>query len=228
MSVRYDILLQGSSAMLDVGYIGLTNITLIHAENGPILVDVGHGVNWQGLEKALADRGMTPRDVPKIFLSHLHHDHVLNLHKFPHAEVFVSRAEYDYAADPHPKDPFIPFMVREQVMTHKVNFLEGSGELTPGVKYLPAPGHTPGCVALVLDREDGGRTVVAQDAIKFPKEVLARRVNDAFDTPERATETIRHLLTLGDRIIPGHWCEMRREGDTFVWDDAMDFNLRFR
>ena len=228
MTVSYEILLKGSSAMLDVGYIGLTNLTLIHTDTGPILVDVGHAVNWQGLERALAERGMAPKDVPRIFLSHLHCDHVLNLHKFPETtEVFVSRAEYEYAANPHPKDPFVPFMVREQVAKYRTHFLEGSGELAPGVRYLPAPGHTPGCMALVLDTE-GGKTVVAQDAIKFPKEVFAQRVNDAFDTPERATETIRHLLTLGDRLIPGHFVEMRREGDSWTWDDAAELNLLLR
>ncbi|UOM32569.1 MBL fold metallo-hydrolase [Acuticoccus sp. I52.16.1] len=228
MTVSYEILLEGSAAALDIGYIGLTNITLVHTDTGPILVDVGHMVNRQGLERALAERGMRPADVGRIFLSHLHGDHVLNLHMFPTStEVFVSRTEYEYAANPHPKDPFVPFMVREQVARYRTRFLEGAGELAPGVRYLPAPGHTPGCTALVLDTA-GGRTVVAQDAIKFPKEVFTQRVNDAFDTPERATETIRHLLTLGDRLIPGHFVEMYREGDTWTWDKAAEVNLRLR
>jgi hypothetical protein len=70
--------------------------------------------------------------------------------------------------------------------------------------------------------------VVAQDAVKFPKEALNERVDHAFDTQERAAATIKMLLPLADRLIPGHFMEMYRENGTFTWDDTMEFPLVIR
>ena len=226
--VSYEILVHGNSAFLDTGYIGLTNITLINTGSGYLLVDVGHTVNRQGLVKALSERGLVPSDIDKVFLSHLHCDHVLSLDLFPYrTKLFVSRAEHEYVAQPHPDDPWVPFMVREQLAKYDLTLLEGSGELVDGVSYLPAPGHTPGCYALVLDTP-GAKVVVAQDAIKFPKELITERVDHAFDNQERASATIRNLKTLGDRIIPGHYSEFYKEHGDFVWGGAMQLNVRIR
>ena len=140
----------------------------------------------------------------------------------------ASETEFEYAAKPHPEDPWIPWMVREQLGKYELRLLDGAGEFQSGLRYVPAPGHTPGCYALILDTPDKGRVVVAQDAVKFPKEALNQRVDHAFDTQERAAETIRMLLPLADRLIPGHFMEMRRENGVFTWDDTMEFPLLIR
>lgn len=142
--VRYEIIVKGNNLRLASGYLGMTNITLIHTHDGPMLVDVGHTVNRQGVVAALKERGLTPADIPRVFLSHLHVDHVMNIGLFPFStEVFVSRAEYEYAADPHPDDPWIPWMIREQLAKYRLRLLDGPGDFQDGIRYLPAPGHTP-------------------------------------------------------------------------------------
>ena len=225
----YEIIVKGNNLRLAEGFLGMTNITLIRGNDGYILVDVGHTVNRLALQNALKARGLAPRDIRRVFLSHLHNDHVMNIDLFPfETEVFVSRAEFEYAASPHPDDPWIPWMVREQVSKYKLNLLDGAGELQEGIRYVPAPGHTPGCYALVLDTADKGRVVVAQDAIKFPKEALNARVDHAFDTQERAAATIRSLLPLADRLIPGHFMEMIKTDGSFTWDDTMEFPIVIR
>jgi len=225
----YDIIVKGNNLRLTDGYLGMTNLTLIKSNDGYILVDVGHTVNRQGLIRGLKERGLTPKDIRRVFLSHLHNDHVMNIDLFPYTtEVFVSRAEFEYAANPHPEDPWMPWMVREQISKYKLHLLDGVGEFQSDIRYVPAPGHTPGCYALILDTADKGRVVVAQDAIKFPKEALNARVDHAFDTPERATQTIKMLLPLADRLIPGHFMEMYREDGSFTWDDTMEFPIVIR
>lgn len=228
MAVEYEIIVHGNNLRLSVGYLGMTNITLIHTDQGPMLVDVGQAINRQGLVAGLAKKGLKPSDVPRIFLSHMHNDHVMNIDLFPYTtEVYVSRAEYEYAANPHPEDPWVPWMVREQLAKYDLRFLDGPGEFQADIKYLPAPGHTPGCYALALETTRG-TVVVAQDAIKFPKEALNARVDHAFDTQERATQTVRHLLSIADRIIPGHFMEMYKENGSFTWDDVMEFQIVMR
>lgn len=229
MTVDYDIVVKGNNLRLADGFLGMTNLTLIKGNDGYILVDVGHTVNRQGLVKGLKQRGLVPADIRRVFLSHLHNDHVMNIDLFPFStEIFVSRAEWNYVANPHPDDPWVPWMVREQLEKYNLKLLDGAGEFQSGIRYVPAPGHTPGCYALILDTTHKGRVVIAQDAIKFPKEALNARVDHAFDTQERASETIRMLLPLADRLIPGHFMEMYRADGTFTWDDTMDFNLLVR
>lgn len=229
MAVDYEIIVKGNNLRLVGGFLGMTNLTLIRTNDGYMLVDVGHTVNRQGLVAALAERGLAPGDVRRVFLSHLHNDHVMNIDLFPYTtEVFVSRTEFDYAASPHPEDPWIPWMVREQLSKYRLNLLDGAGEFQSDIRYVPAPGHTPGCTALILDTAAKGRVVVAQDAIKFPKEALNARVDHSFDTPERAAATIRMLLPLADRLIPGHFTEMYRQDGSFTWDDTMEFPLLIR
>jgi glyoxylase-like metal-dependent hydrolase (beta-lactamase superfamily II) len=90
-----------------------------------------------------------------------------------------------------------------------------------GVRWLAAPGHTPGLIALVLDETPHGRIVLASDAIKTAKEALERRCDLAFDTAERGSATIARLLDLQpDRLVPGHFPEMRRTEDGWTWDAA--------
>ncbi|MCZ6673167.1 MAG: MBL fold metallo-hydrolase, partial [Verrucomicrobia bacterium] len=216
MAVDYDIVVKGNSLRLNEGYLALATLTLIHTENGPIMFDVGHAVNRECLVNALARHDLKPSNIPKVVLSHLHYDHVNNIDLFPYStKVYVSRAEWDYVEKPHENDPFVPWLVREQLQKYDLILLEGSGELESGVKFIPAPGHTPGSTAVVLDTEHKGRVVIAGDAVKFPKEALKCASDHAFDSPKAASQTIKHLLSIADRIVPGHFSEMVRQDGTF-------------
>lgn len=229
MAVDYEILVKGSNLRLAEGFLGFANLSLIHTDDGPMVFDVGHAVNREALINALKRRGLAPSDIPRVFLSHLHFDHVNNIDLFPTStKVFVSRTEWDYAAAPHPDDAWIPWMVRDQLQKYDLTLLEGGGELQPGIRYFPAPGHTPGSYALTLDTADKGRVVVAGDALKFPKEALRCQCDHAFASPEIGAETIKHLLTLGDRIVPGHFSELIRQDGTYVWDEPCELHLLIR
>lgn len=229
MTADYEILLQGNNLRLREGFLGLANVSLIHTAQGPMLFDVGHYVNRDGLLTALAARDLAPADIPFVFLSHLHFDHSLNIDLFPEAKVFVSRREWDYAAEPHEKDAFTPKMIRAQLESHNLELLDGEPELFPGIRTLAVPGHTPGSYALDLDTPDKGRVVIAGDAIKYPKEVIGRRCDMAFDTLEAGTRSIERILAIAERIVPGHFPEMVRQPDgTFLWQDAASFELLVR
>ncbi len=229
MAVDYDIVVKGNSLRLKEGYLAFANLTLIHTDSGPILFDVGHAVNRECLINGLARRGLKPSDIKQVFLSHLHYDHVNNIDLFPYSnKVYVGKADWSYVEKPHEQDQFVPWLIREQLQKYDLTLLEGNGELDAGVSYIPAPGHTPGSTALVLDTKDKGRVVVAGDAIKFPKEVLKCASDHAFDSPESASSTIKHILSIADRIIPGHFSELIREENVFVWDEPGELHLVMR
>ena len=229
MTVDYEILVKGNNLRFCCGYVGLANLTLLDTQEGPIMFDVGHTVNRQGLVSGLKERGLAPADVPRVFLSHLHVDHVMNIGIFPFStKVYVSRAEWEYAANPHPEDPWMPWLIREQLQKYDLQLIEGEGELVPGARYFPVPGHTPGCMALSLDTSDKGRVVLAGDALKFPREMLQKGADHAFDSHENASASIELILSIADRIVPGHFPEMIRRGDTFLWDEPAELTLFIR
>ncbi|MDX1539884.1 MAG: MBL fold metallo-hydrolase [Geminicoccaceae bacterium] len=226
--VDYEVLIQGNNLAYADGALGISSVVLITTDEGPLLFDTGHYGNRPGLLRALARRGLRPADVPRVFLSHLHWDHSLNVDLFEHAEIIVSRRELDYARSPHPDDVYLPWGILEQLGKHRVTVLERASELGGGLHAFPAPGHTPGHYALAFDHDLHRRVVVAGDAIKYPKEVMTGTPDLVFDTVERGQETITDILERADRIIPGHFVELRLERAGWVWDDAAPFDLRVR
>lgn len=229
MAPDYDILVHGNNLRLKDDFLGIANVTLVQTGEGPLLFDTGGYVSRLGLVKALAARGLTPDDIRLVFLSHLHFDHAHNVDLFRRAKILVSRSEWDYAAAPHEKDLFMPWGIHAQLERHDLELIEGEGQLSNRVGWFPAPGHTPGCYALRLDTDTRGTVVLAGDAIKYAKEAIARRCDMAFDTVERGTASIRRILEMAERIVPGHFPELiRQEDGSFLWDDAAPFDLRVR
>ena len=227
MTVTYDIIVQGNNLALRDGFLGISSIVLVSSADGPILFDTGRFGARVTLLKALEQRGLRPADVKTVFLSHLHWDHAHNVDLFPDARVIVSRREWDFAGNPHDGAIFIPWMMREQLEKHDLHLIEGEGTLCDGVRHFPAPGHTPGCHALALDTADGC-VVLAGDAIKYVKEAITGACDMAFDTIEAGTATIAKILAMADRIVPGHFPELRKTASGFVWDEPAEFPLLVR
>ncbi len=227
MSVTYHVIVRGNNLALRDAFLGISNVVLVFAADGPILFDTGAFGLRPAVVKGLAKHGLTPADVKTVFLSHLHWDHAHNIDLFAAARVVVGRREWEYAAAPHEGDQFIPWMMREQLQRHHLELLEGEGALGDGVRYFPAPGHTPGCYALALDT-DAGCVVLAGDAIKYAKEAITGQCDMAFDTIEAGTATIARILAMAERIVPGHFPELRKTDNGFVWDEAAEFALLVR
>ena len=227
MSITYDIIVHGNNLALRDAFLGISNVVLVFAPDGPMLFDTGAFGLRPAVIKGLAKHGLTPSDVKTVFLSHLHWDHAHNVDLFPEAHVVVSRREWEYASNPNENDPFIPWMMREQLERHDLELVEGEGTLCDGIRHFPAPGHTPGCHALALDT-DAGCVVLAGDAIKYAKEAMTGRCDMAFDTVEAGTTSIAKILAMADRIVPGHFPELRKTDTGFVWDQAAEFTLLVR
>ena len=228
MDLSYEIIVQGNNLKLRDGFLGLANVTLVRAPSGPILVDTGGYVTRLTLLNALKARDLTPADIPLVFLSHLHFDHSHNIDLFPDAKILVSRAEWDYVANPHRDDLFVPWGIREQLERHDLDLIDGEGQIEPGLEFFPAPGHTPGCFALKLSVPDKGLVVIAADAIKYPKEALQGACDLEFDPMNRGGDTIRRILAMADRIVPGHFPELRRTAKGLTWDTEVEFSLLIR
>jgi len=146
--------------LLAEGELMAVSVHLIDHPDGRVLVDTG----MTELHPAVAD--MDPRlnplsgqdfDLASIDIvvnTHLHFDHCGGNHLFAGKPTYVQRRELD---DARGQDDYT---IREWVDAPGVQYLpvEGELEFLPGVRLLPAPGHTPGTQVVVV--ETGGRPIV--------------------------------------------------------------------
>ena len=131
MTINYKIIVHGNNLRLREGFLGLANATLITCNEGPLLFDVGHYCNRSTLIQGLHQEGMQPSDVKIVFLSHLHFDHCNNVDLFPNAKIMVSQREWEYIDNPHAKDLYIPWMIKQQLQKHDLQLIKGQEQILP-------------------------------------------------------------------------------------------------
>ncbi len=140
-------------------------VHVIDHPHARVLVDTG----LTALHPAVAD--LDPRPIPLntqadfdvasidvVVNTHLHFDHRGGNHLFAGRPTYVQRRELD---DARSKDDYT---IREWVEAPGVQYVPVDGELEilPGLRLVPAPGHTPGHTpgSQVIVVETGGRPVV--------------------------------------------------------------------
>jgi N-acyl homoserine lactone hydrolase len=144
-------------------------VHVIDHPDGRVLVDTGMTQRHPAVEDmdprlvpltAQADFDLDSIDV--VVNTHLHFDHCGGNHLFAGKPVYVQRRELDDALSND------DYTIREWVEAPGVQYVpvDGALELLPGVRLLPAPGHTPGSQVVVVD-ESGGPVVIAGDTAVF-------------------------------------------------------------
>ena len=125
-----------------------------------VLVDTG----IKELHPAVADmdprlrpwhqQDVDPAGIDLVVNTHLHFDHCGGNHLFAGKPIYVQRQELD---DARSKDDYT---IREWVDAPGVRYapIDGELELLPGLRLVPAPGHTRGTQVVVV--ENGARPVV--------------------------------------------------------------------
>jgi glyoxylase-like metal-dependent hydrolase (beta-lactamase superfamily II) len=234
MAATYEILVRGNSLEWSGGFLGFANLTLVTTSEGTLLFDTGHYINRGALVAALAARDMVPGDVDKAFLSHVHFDHVDNVDLFPHAVIYLGKADWEYVRNPAKDDLFIPWGIREQLSKSNLELLDRDGDIGGGLTALKLPGHTPGSMGVRFEHAANGTVVIAGDAIKNLNEVInGRQSNAQYQFPVAASRaedeaSIAKVAGMADRIIPGHFPELKREGTVFTPVGPQSLEIQFK
>jgi glyoxylase-like metal-dependent hydrolase (beta-lactamase superfamily II) len=198
-----------------------------------ILVDTGIGNGktranpaWNDLDTDYLDRlaavGFTPESVDLVVTTHLHTDHVgWNTRRdaagrwvptFPSARHVTSRSEWEYWAsidlDESRRQMFADSVhpVRDSGQVDLVDVTADGWEIAPCVRLVPAPGHTPGQVAVELTGSERS-ALVSGDSVHHPIQLAHPRLTSCVDVDPaqavRSREAILRRLCGTDTLLLG-------------------------
>jgi glyoxylase-like metal-dependent hydrolase (beta-lactamase superfamily II) len=182
-----------------------------------VLIDSGTGGGQAGgpkagvLAQSMAAAGLDPKAVRTIVISHFHGNHIAglmakhtNAQMFPDAEIIVPAPELKWWTQPIDSilqsRRGIARRVQATLPTWKnVKPVEGEAELVPGVRAIPAYGHTQGHTVHLVS-SGGKQLLVTADTTNIPALFVKNpQWQAAFDhVPDMAVETRKKLF---DRAI---------------------------
>ncbi len=194
------------------------NCLLIRANGKTVLVDTGlgakhsphvkniYGMRAGKLVRNLAQRGVKPRDIDLVILTHLHFDHVGGCTRnvrdrpdpapvFPRAIHLVQRTDWQEANETNERtrpaynpDDFIPLEQAGQL-----ELLDGDAEVLPGLWARRIGGHTAGHQFIYLESA-GEKAACFGDVVPTP-EHLPLNYLTAFDLyPQESVAAKRQWL----------------------------------
>ncbi len=134
---------------------------LIDTGNHKILVDTGCGSVFQNtsgkLSENLAKEGVRPDSIDLIVYTHAHPDHVGGTFDpagklaFPKARQILAKKEWDSFAGPEDGPNSRMFTLARKTLLpirDQFDLVEDNYEVTPGIRFLPARGHSLGGVII--------------------------------------------------------------------------------
>jgi glyoxylase-like metal-dependent hydrolase (beta-lactamase superfamily II) len=127
-----------------------------------VLLDSGAGTYSKttgNLPERLRSAGVDAADIDTVVVTHGHPDHLggnvdaENRPAYPNARYVISRDEWAYWMDQmEPQQNRHAQFAHQQLLPIRrhLDLVESDAEVLPGIRLVPAPGHTPGQVAVHL------------------------------------------------------------------------------
>jgi N-acyl homoserine lactone hydrolase len=207
------------AALVDVGcsatdyreHIRPVDHELVHV--GQVFADV---VDVKPISEHLADRGMRPRDIDVVVLTHLDWDHCMTVEPFAESEILVQRTEWDTTPSHEMfATSFAPAEHYQKVEQMGLTKLEGDHRLAEGFDLLLTPGHTHGGQSAVI-RTSEGTFVIAGMCVLKENFYPSKEQEDHFKVipPGGHTDLFQSYETMlrikelgGDNVLPLHMTE---------------------
>ena len=165
-------------------------VVVVKTGGKTIMCDAGTGGQVQPtagkMMANMAAAGIDPKKIDTILISHCHPDHIFGLMEkgtnapiFPNAEIVISDVEYKFWTDPATIDKLnearkgLARRIQAVFPTWKnIRQVTGEPEVAPGIRFVMAPGHTPGHRAFHL-ASGGKQLMISNDTAYVPALVMA-------------------------------------------------------
>lgn len=222
------------------------NAYLVNTGSKLVLIDAGaaglFGPTLGKLMTHLKAAGYEPGQVDEIYITHMHPDHVGGLvadgqRAFPNATVRADLREGDFwlstaHLDKAPADAKGFFQgamasLNPYVAAGRLKPFDGATQLMPGIRAVPAPGHTPGHTIYVVESQ-GSRIVFWGDLMHVAAvQFVQPAVTIAFDTDAAAAAPQRQK-NFADAAAKGYYVgvahisfpgigRLRADGKGYQW-----------
>src|SRR5260221_3975631 len=163
------------------------NPFLIKTDHDLIVLDPGLGYkNNQDelfIHQHIRNAGFEPEDVSLVLMSHLHYDHSGGLvverngklqPSFPQARHIIQQGEWDFAISG--KSSSYHKEIFEALLGFaNISFVEGSGELQPGIRYELSGGHSPFHQVFWI-KSEGSKCFFGGDELPEPEQLIRKFV----------------------------------------------------
>jgi len=222
---------------------GACTCLIVDTGRHKVLIDTGSGEQrlpeLGQLLPRMREAGIAPEDIDVVLITHGHWDHIganadaNGAPTFPNARYAITHDEFRHWTEtPSPFGGEIDEQGREYAeanltaLRNRFQWIEPAGEVVPGITTMPAPGHTPGQVAVLL--QDGAdRLFCTADTFHHPSELVKPDWYFDFDhDPATTVATRRHILDWAAReevLVHVYHCpfpglgRIVSEGDHWEW-----------
>ena len=186
----------------------------------------------------MAEAGWPPESVDTVVCTHLHVDHVgwntrlvdgKWIPTFPNARYLIGRVDHTHwtAEGDEAQQEILGDSVQPIFDAGLADFVEMDHRLSPEVRLLPTPGHTPGHVSVIIESK-GETAVITGDALHHPCQMGHPEWCPSVDVDPNLSPATRRKL-LGDAadqsmlFIGTHFSaptagRVRRDGDAFRFE----------
>jgi glyoxylase-like metal-dependent hydrolase (beta-lactamase superfamily II) len=195
---------------LSMGHI-TTPYTYLYVNTGEhqVLVDMGAGdllaPRTGKLLQSMRMAGIEPEQIDTVVITHAHPDHIggtldgRGKPVYSEASYHISKDEWNFwfseVSREKAPEAFISTARRAlEPIRDRVNLLEGESQVVPGVRAIPAPGHTPGHMAVSVSSEDEQLLYIG-DTVVHPLHLEHPDWHPIYDIlPEKAAVSKRRIF----------------------------------